>query len=67
MAKALPPINDNSVYTQKQIAQAMDRSERWAKEFIRANVAFADLGNGLLAVSGRLFREAIERMSDPNN
>ncbi len=56
-------ISDDRTYTHIQIGRAVGRSDRWAKEFIRENVPFADLGGGLLAISGRNWRLAIEEMS----
>ncbi len=57
-------IDDDRTYTHEQIAAILGRNTRWAKEFIRDNVSFADLGNGLLMVSGRRWRLAIEALSD---
>jgi hypothetical protein len=56
-------IDDDRTYTHEQIASIIGRSERWAKEFIREHVSHADLGNGLLMVSGRRWRLAIEKLS----
>jgi len=56
-------IDDDRTYTHEQIAAILGRSDRWAKEFVRDNVSHADLGNGLLMVSGRRWRLAIERLS----
>jgi hypothetical protein len=57
-------IDDDRTYTHAQIAAILGRAERWAKEFVREHVSHADIGNGLLLVSGRRFRLAIERLSD---
>ena len=57
-------IDDDRTYTHMQIASILNRSERWAKDFIRENVSYADLGNGFLMVSGRRWRIAIEQLSD---
>lgn len=57
-------IDDDRTYTTQQLAAILGRAERWVKEFVRANVSYADLGNGLLQVSGRRWRLAIERLSD---
>jgi hypothetical protein len=57
-------IDDSRTYAHHQIAAIIGRSERWTKEFIRDHVAYADLGNGLFMVSGRLWRLAIERLSE---
>lgn len=56
-------IDDDRTYTHEQIACILGRADRWAKEFIRDHVSHADLGNGLLMVSGRRWRIAIERLS----
>tara|TARA_A100001391_G_C5027234_1_gene267406 strand:- start:564 stop:794 length:231 start_codon:yes stop_codon:yes gene_type:complete len=60
--KEYEPISDTCCYTHSQLGKRLGRSDRWAKEFIRANVTFADLGNGLFMVTGRHFLEAIERI-----
>ncbi len=74
--KATGVIYDDRSYTHIQIAEILGRTDRWAREFIRGTVQweekghhgvpFADLGNGLIMVSGRLWREAIEAMSLAN-
>jgi len=68
MAKdSFGPIEDGVTYTHQQIGKVIGRSDRWVKDFIKNNnVRCADLGNGLMVVSGRLWRLAIEKLSQPD-
>ncbi len=64
MAKPSPHVVcDNCVYNHAQLAVTLGRAERWTKDFVRAHVPHVDGGNGLLIVSGYLFRLAIEQGS----
>ena len=57
-------IDDDRTYTPAQLSPILGRNERWVKDFVRAHVSHADLGNGLLQISGRRWRLAIESLSD---
>lgn len=57
-------IDDDRTYTHAQLASILGRSDRLMKEWIREHVSFCEFGNGLLLVSGRRFRVAVERLSD---
>lgn len=59
-------FDDDRTYTHAQIAAILGRAERPTKEWIRKNVSHCDFGNGLLLVSGRRFRLAVEELSDKN-
>ncbi len=64
MAKqTIHAICDDCVYTHVQVANLLGRSDRWAKEFIREKIPFVDIGNGLLLISGHVFRLRIEALS----
>ncbi|TWT69349.1 hypothetical protein [Crateriforma conspicua] len=57
-------VRDGRTYTSDAIAGVIGRNVRWTKEFIRRNVHHHDAGGGLLMVSGRDWRLAIERLSE---
>ena len=57
-------IDDGRTYSHTQIAAIYRRRDKWAKDFIREHVSHADIGNGLLLVSGQRWRLAIESLSD---
>jgi len=57
-------ICDDCSYTSEALAFLLGRNLRLAKEFIRKHLPYADLGNGLLIVSGSHFRLAMEQMAN---
>ncbi|KAA5538720.1 hypothetical protein FYK55_26780 [Roseiconus nitratireducens] len=60
-------VRDDETVTTKELANRFGRSERWVKDTIRdadlIDVSYADLGSGLLLVSGRHFRLAVEAVA----
>ena len=56
-------IDDDRTYTAEQLAGILGKSERSVRDFVRQNVRYAEPFEGLILVSGRLFRMAIEGLS----
>lgn len=57
-------IDDERVYSVEEIAAIFHISVAKAKAFIRAEVKYAEPWEGGIQVSGRLYRIAVERMSE---